>query len=81
MGQGVLCGQTHITTAEQYAKVAGDRNPNIYTVAKSKVDEVKSFLDVRWEGVRAVPQTHKMHCFIQKGRDNVTLLTPKSSKW
>lgn len=81
----IRSGQTHITTAEQYAKIAGDRNPNIHVqfVAKSKVDEVKLFLDARWEGVRAVPQTHKMHCFIAKGEIKswlLTLLMPKSLK-
>ena len=79
----IRSGKTHITAAEQYAKVAGDRNPNIHVqfIAKSKVDEVKLFWDARWEGVRAVPQMHKMHCFIAKGREKLTLLMPKSLNW
>ena len=75
-------GQTHIATAEQYTKVAGDRNPNVHVqfIATSKVDDVKLFLDARWEGVRAVPQTHKMHCFIPKGREKLMVADTSDAK-
>ena len=66
-------GQAHIPTAEQYTSVAKERNPNvlIHFIPKSSIDKMNAFLDAKWEGVVAVPQTHKMHCFIPHGKDTV----------
>ena len=33
-------------------------------ITKDSIDAMNSFLDTKWEGLKAVPQTHKMHCFI-----------------
>ena len=32
-------------------------------VSKSSIEDMFSFLDAKWEGVKAVPQTHKMPCY------------------
>ena len=61
----IRSGHANVSNAEEYAAVAQERNPNIYIefVSKSSIEDLSSFLDVKWEGVRAVPQTHKLHCF------------------
>ena len=61
----VRSGHAHVSNPEEYAAVAQQRNPNIYIefVSKSSIEDMHSFLDVKWEGVKAVPQTHKMHCY------------------
>ena len=40
-------------------------------IAKEIIDQIKPQLDAQWEGVLAVPKTHKMHCIIPKGKDTV----------
>ena len=69
----IRSGQAHITTAEQYTSVAKERNPKvlIHFIPKSSIDKMNAFLDARWEGVVAVPRTHKMHCFIPHGKDTL----------
>ena len=59
----VRSGHAHVSNPEEYAAVAQQRNPNIYIefVSKSSIEDMHSFLDVKWEGVKA--QTHKMHCY------------------
>lgn len=59
------CAEWHISTPEQYAEAAKERNPNIYIQfsSKSSIDQMYGFLDTKWEGVRPVPQTHKVHCY------------------
>lgn len=61
----VRSGQVHITTPEQYAQAAKERNPAIHIkfISKTSIEQMCAFLDAKWEGVRAVPQTHKMHCY------------------
>ena len=44
--------------------MAKDRNPGIYIQFITKDRCYEFFLDTKWEWVKAVPQTHKMHCFI-----------------
>ena len=53
--------------------MAKDRNRGIYIqfITKDSIDAMNSFLDTKWEGVKAVPQTHKMHCFIPKSSDEI----------
>ena len=57
-------GKVHITTAEEYAKITEQRNPKIHLqfIAKRDINQIKPQLDAKWEGVLAVPKTHKMHC-------------------
>ena len=54
-----------ISNAQEYAVVAQQHNPNIYIefVSKSTIESMHLFLDMKWEGVKAVPQTHRMHCY------------------
>ena len=61
----VRTGHAHVSNPEEYAAVVQQRNPNIYIeyVYKSSIKDMYSFLDAKWEGVKAVPQTHKMHCY------------------
>ena len=72
----------HITTAEEYAKIAEQRNPKIHVefIAKGDIDQIKPQLDAKWEGVLAVPKTHKMHCIIPKGKGMVMVSDTSDSK-
>ena len=58
----VRSGHAHVSNPEEYAAVAQQRNPNIYIefVSESSIKDMYSY--AKWEGVKAVPQTHKMHC-------------------
>ena len=57
----VRSGKVHITTAEEYAKIAEQCNPKIHEqfIAKGDIDQIKPQLDAKWEGVLAVPKTQK----------------------
>ena len=48
-----------------HAAVAQQCNPNIYIefVSESSIKDMYSFLEAKWEGVKALPQTHKIHCY------------------
>ena len=72
----------HITTAEEYAKIAEQLNPKIHVqfIAKGDIDQIKPQLDAKWEGVLAVPKTHKMHCIIPKGKGMVMVSDSSDSK-
>ena len=78
----VRSGQVHTTTAEEYAKIAEQRNPKIHLqfIAKGDIDPIKPQLDAKWEGVLAVPKTHKMHCIILKGKGMVMVSDTSKSK-
>ena len=82
MWRHVRSGQVHITTAEEYAKIAEQRNPKIYVqyIAKGDIDQIKPQLDAKWEDVLAVPKTHKMHCIIPKGKGMVMVSDTSDSK-
>ena len=79
MWRHVRSGQVHTTTAEEYAKIAEQRNPKIHLqlIAKGDIDQIKTQLDAKWEDVLAVPKTHKMHCIIPKGK--VMVMVPDTS--
>ena len=72
----------HITTAEEYAKIAEQRNPKIHMefIAKGDIDPIKPQLDAKWEDVLAVPKAHKMHCIIPKGKGMVMVSDTSDSK-
>ena len=55
----VRSGQVHITTAEEYTKIAEQSNPKIHvqSIAKEDIDQIKPQLDAKWEDVLAVPKT------------------------
>ena len=78
----VRSGQVHITTAEEYAKIAEQRNPKIHLqfIAEGDIDQIKPQLDAKWEDVLAVPKTHKMHCIILKGKGMVMVSDTSDSK-
>ena len=78
----VRSGQVHITTAEKYAKIAEQLNPKIHVqfIAKGDIDQIKPQLDAKWEGVLAVPKTHKMLCIIPKGKGIVMVSDTFDSK-
>ena len=63
----VRSGQVHITTAEEYAKIAEQRNPKIHVqfIAKGDIDQIKPQLDAKWEGVLADPR----HASFRKGKE------------
>ena len=67
----VSSGQVLITTAEEYAKIAQQCAPKIHLqfIAKGVIDQIKPQLDAKWEGVLAVPKTHKCTASIQKGKE------------
>ena len=67
----VKTGHAHITTAEQYAKVAEERNPNIHVhfIPKTYIEQLESFLEAKWENVLTVPKTHQRHYFAADGSD------------
>ena len=56
----VRSGHAHVSNPEEYAAVAQQRNPNIYIefVSKSSIKDMYSFLDAKWEGVKAVSVMH-----------------------
>ena len=74
--------QVHITTAEEYAKIAEQHSPKIHLqfIAKADIDQIKPQLNAKWEGVLAVPKTHKMHCIIPKGKGMVMVSDTSDSK-
>ena len=77
----IQSGQADITSAKEYASVAKERNPSIHVhyIAKEDIAILKQRLDDHWEGVLPVPQTHKRHCFIPKGRDKVLVADTSDS--
>ena len=78
----VRSGQVHITTAEEYAKIAEQHSLKIHEqfIAKGDIDQIKPQLDAKWEGVLAVPKTHKMHCIIPKGKGMAMVSDTSDSK-
>ena len=77
----VKSGKVHIATADQYAKVAEERNPNIHVhfIPKADIETLEPQLNVMWEDVVAVPKTHQMHCFIPSGRNRVMVADTSDS--
>ena len=65
--------RSHVTTSHNYAALAKQQcsNVQIEFVAKSEIDQQFAFLDAKWEGVMAVPQTHRVHCIQASGTDQV----------
>ena len=72
----------HITAAEEYAKIAEQRNPEIHVqfIAKEDIDQIMPQLDAKWEGVLAVPKTHKMYFIIPNGNGMVMVSDTSDSK-
>ena len=79
----VRSGHAHVSNPEEYAAVAQQHNPNIYIefVSKSSIEDMYSFLDAKWEGVKAVPQTHKMHCYYRVGANTGLWTGPWTGLW
>ncbi len=48
-------------------------NIEVQFVSKSEIDQQCAFLDAKWKGVMAVPQTHKVHCIRASGTDEVVV--------
>ena len=65
--------RSHVTTPHDYAALAKQlcSNVQIEFVSKSEIDQQFAFLDAKWEGVMAVPQTHRVHCIQASGADQV----------
>ena len=63
----------HITNPHEYSVLAKQLCPNVQVefVSKSEIDQQSPFLDAKWEGVMAVPQTHRVHCIQAIGADEV----------
>ncbi len=71
----------HIVSAEHYAVVAAESCPNIHLhfISKTDIQEIESFLEAKWENVRAVPRTRQMHCFTASTRDKVMVADTSDS--
>ena len=69
--------ETHLvgekTTLQEYSALAKQLCPNIQVefIAKNEIDQQSAFLDAKWEGAMAVPQTHRVHCIQASGADEV----------
>ena len=44
----------------------------------NEIDQQSAFLDAKWEGVMAVPQTHRVHCIQASGADEVKVADTSS---
>ena len=71
--RNVRCEKNHILNAKEYAELAKQLCPNIQIdfISKNLIDEQSGFLNAKWEGVLAVPGTHKVHCIQASGSDKV----------
>ena len=58
----VRSGQVHTTTAEEYTKIAKERNPKIHVqfIANGDIEQIKPQLDAKLEDVLAVPKTQNV---------------------
>ena len=58
---------------KEYAELAKQLCPNIQInfISKYLIDKQPGFLNTKWEGVLAVPGTHKVHCIQASGSDKV----------
>ena len=65
--------RSHITTLQEYSALAKQICPNIEVgfIAKSEIDQQSAFLDAKWEGVMALPQTHRVRYIQASGADEV----------
>ena len=65
--------KSHIITPKQYSALAKQLCPNIQVefIAKNEIDQQSAFLDAKWKGVMAVPQTHRLHGIQSSGADEV----------
>ena len=65
--------RSHVTTPQEYSALAKQlcSNFQVEFIAKSVIDQQSSFLDAIWEGVMAVPKTHRVHCIQASGADEV----------
>ena len=68
--------RSHVTTPHDYAALVKQlcSNVQIEFVAKSEINQQFAFLDAKWEGVMAVPQTRRVHCIQASGADQVKYL-------
>ena len=65
--------RSHVTTPQEYSALAKQLCSNVQVefIAKSVIDQQSAFLDAIWEGVMAVPKTHRVHCIQASGADEV----------
>ena len=65
--------KSHITSPQEYSVLAKQLCPNIQVeyVTKSEIEQQFTFLDTKWEGVMAVPQTLRVHCIQAFGANEV----------
>ena len=68
------------SNAKEYAELAKQLCPNIQIdfISKNLVSEQSGFLNTKWEGVLAVPGTHKVHCIQASGSDKVKVADTSS---
>ena len=69
--QHIQSEKSHITTLQEYSALAKQLCPNIQVeyVTKSEIDQQFTFLNIKREGVKVVPQTYKVHCVKALGAD------------
>jgi hypothetical protein len=63
--RAVCSGTVAVTTAEEYSKIAADRNPAVHVafIPKTDVAELQTRLAEKWSSVLAIPRTQRLHCF------------------
>ena len=73
--------QVHITTPQEYARVAKERCPNIHIeyVPKESIGSLVGFLERKWENVIAIPGTHGIHFVQAHGSDKVMVAATSDS--
>ena len=69
----VKAERAHVTNASEYSTLGTKVCPNILVkfIPKEEIAQQTMFLDSKWENVRAIPQTHHIHCVKAHGSNLV----------
>jgi hypothetical protein len=54
-----------VKCAEEYSKVAAERNPTVHVafIRKEDISELQPSLTEKWSSVQGIPKTQRLHCF------------------
>lgn len=69
----VKAEKSHVTDPQQYAALARQLCPKVRIeyIPKEEIAKHTSFLDKKWENMKAIPGTHQVHCVQPDGSDYV----------
>ena len=69
----VKAERAHVTNASEYSTPGKQLCPNnhIESIPKEDIAQQTTFLDAKWENIRALPRTHHIHCVRTHGSDKV----------